>query len=118
MITESDRIIIRELAKQVRDLAADDVNQERIKRIREMHNLKTVRPPVWIEEIPWHEMDINGELIIHCETKAGQEMEWYFRCTLYRWKHIQADMVGAQDSRVVLRPLRRDNCCNGRSCKV
>jgi len=93
MVTAQDRAIIRELAKQVRDFAAEDVNRERIRRIRDMHGLKPVRPPVWIDEIPWHEMDINGELGLRCETKQGQEMEQFFRRVILRWKHFQADMV-------------------------
>ena len=93
MVTESDKTILRELAKRVRDLAALDVNKERVQRIRDMHSLKPVRPPVWIDEIPWHEMDIENELTLRCETKTGQEMEQFFRRILYRWKHIQADMV-------------------------
>lgn len=93
MITKEDKTIVRELAKQVRDLAALDVNKERIQRIRDMHSLKPVRPPVWIDEIPWHEMNINDELTPRCSTPEGREMEGHFRVILYRWKHIQADMV-------------------------
>jgi len=93
MVTKQEKVILRELATQVRDLAADEVNRERVRRIREMHSLKPVRPPVWIDEIPWHEMNINGELRQRCETEEGQYMEQFFRRILYRWKHIQADMV-------------------------
>ena len=93
MINNEEKAIIRELAKQVRDLASLDLNNERIKRIREMHSLKPVRPPVWIDEIPWHEMDIDDELVLRCTDKEAQSMENYFRRILYRWKYIQADMV-------------------------
>ncbi|MCL2835094.1 MAG: hypothetical protein FWD78_18145, partial [Treponema sp.] len=93
MITNHEKSLLRELAMQVRDLAAQDVNRERKRRIRDMHSLKPVRPPVWIDEIPWHEMDINGELVLHCETEGACKMEQQFRRTLYRWKYIQADMV-------------------------
>jgi hypothetical protein len=58
-----------------------------------MHNLKPVRPPVWIDEIPWHEMDIDNELAPRCTAVEAQGMEAHFRRILYRWKHIQADMV-------------------------
>jgi hypothetical protein len=74
-------------------LAADDVNRQRIKRSRDLHNLKPVRPLVWIDEIPWHEMDIKGELILHCESEQARQIEQHFRRVLYRWKYIQADMV-------------------------
>jgi hypothetical protein len=93
MITGQDKKALRELAKQVWDIAAEQVNRDRIRRIRDMHSLKPVRPPVWINEIPWHEMDINGELTLRCETEEARNMEWRFREVLYRWKYIQADMV-------------------------
>jgi hypothetical protein len=93
MVTAQDKSILRELAKQVRDLAALDVNKERIARIRRMHGLKPGRPPVWIDEIPWHEMDIDGALGLRCESREGRNIEWHFRTILYRWKYIQVDMV-------------------------
>jgi hypothetical protein len=93
MVTVQDKSILRELAKQVMDLAALDINKERIARARAMHGLKTGRPLVWIDEIPWHEMDIDGALTLHCESKEGRNMEWHFRSILYRWKYIQVDMV-------------------------
>jgi hypothetical protein len=93
MITDKDKSILRELAKKQAELAAMEVNRERINRIRAMHSLKPVRPPVWIDEIPWHEMDIDGELQPRCESKEGQDMERGFRRTLFKWKYFQADMV-------------------------
>ena len=96
-MNNEDKNVIRELAKQVRDIAALDVNRERIKRIRDMHSLKPVRPPVWINEIPWHEMNIDDELTLRSTDKFAREMETHFRRIIYRWKHIQADMV-AEDA--------------------
>ena len=104
-IQSEEKNIIRELAKQVRDLAALDVNRERVRRIKDMHSLKPVRPPVWIDEIPWHEMDINGELTLHCASAEAQNMERYFRRILYRWKYIQADMV-VEDAFYIYRKYR------------
>jgi len=71
MVTAGDKAIVRELAKQVKDLAGDEVNKKRIARSRAMHSLKPGRPLVWIDEIPWHEMDIDGALALRCETKEG-----------------------------------------------
>jgi hypothetical protein len=88
-----DKSILRELAKAYREISQDPVNQERVRRIRDMHNLKPVRPPVWIDEIPWHEMDIDRELALRCESEEAQGMERFFRMTLFRWKRFQADMV-------------------------
>jgi hypothetical protein len=58
-----------------------------------MHSLKTGRPLVWIDEIPWHEMDIDGALSLRCEDEEARKIETQFRRILYRWKYIQVDMV-------------------------
>jgi hypothetical protein len=97
MLTNKDKIILRDLARKQREMAALDVNRERIGRIKDMHNLIPVRPPVWIDEIPWHEMDIDGELALRCESEEGRKMEQYFRRVLFRWKYFQVDMV-AEDA--------------------
>ncbi len=93
MINKSDRIILRELAKKYAELAADDRNRERQNRIRNNNRLQSGRPIVWIDEIPWHEMDIDGQLALHCQTEAARAIETFFRRILYRWKYIQVDMV-------------------------
>jgi hypothetical protein len=93
MIPSQDRAILRELAKAYSELVAKDANKERIARIKAMHSLKAVRPPVWVEELPWHEMDIGGRLVLRCESEEGRRIEDHFRKTLYKWEFIQADMV-------------------------
>jgi hypothetical protein len=92
-ITPKDKKILRELAKQYAELVAKDVNRERIQRIRAMHSLNPVRPPVWIDEIPWHEMDIDRQLQLRCESNEAQILEQFFRRILFRWKYFQVDMV-------------------------
>ena len=92
-IAKKDRQILRELAKYQADLSSKDVNKERNRRIKDMHGLKPVRPPVWINEIPWHEMDINGELNLVCDSENARKIEESFRRIIFRWKYFQADMV-------------------------
>ncbi len=93
MISTSDRHILRELAKRHRELAAHEANAERVRRIRRINGLVPQRPIVWIDEIPWHEMDIDGELRLRCEGEQARRVEDYFRRVQFRWKHFQADMV-------------------------
>jgi hypothetical protein len=88
-----DKRILRELAKACAELAAHPANAERERRIRDMHGLTPVRPPVWVDEIPWHEMDVGGQLAERCETAPARDMERYFRRLLFRWKYFQADMI-------------------------
>ncbi|MFP3043724.1 hypothetical protein LQZ19_18085 [Treponema primitia] len=92
-ISKEDRGILRELAKKYAELAADPVNNERISRMREVNDLKPVRPPVWVDELPWHELDIDNQLVLHCQSEEAKILEEYFRQTLFRWKYFQADMV-------------------------
>ena len=91
--TPKDREILRELAKQCAALAALPTQQERYIRGRDINDLKPRRPMVWLDEIPWHEMDINGNLKLTCEDKFARQMEQTFRRLLYRWEYIQGDMV-------------------------
>ena len=59
-----------------------------------MNDLTTgLRPGVWIDEIPWHEMDIDHQLTLICEDSFARQMEQFFRRKLFQWKYFQADMV-------------------------
>jgi len=93
MVTKKDKAIIRELALQYKQLAEDPKCLERSKRIRKTNALEPVRPIVWIEELPWHELNIDGALDLHCEKPFAREMEQFFRRTLLKWEYFQADMV-------------------------
>ncbi|MCL2479924.1 MAG: hypothetical protein FWF22_10500 [Treponema sp.] len=96
-ITVNEKSILRELAKRYAEIAADKSNTERIARIRKINGLTPQRPPVWIDEIPWHEMDIDGQLTLQCRNPQARNMEFFFRSALFRWKYFQADMV-AEDT--------------------
>lgn len=88
-----DTLLLRDLAKEYMEKANDPVNAGRVARIRRTNGLTPDRPAVWIDEIPWNEMDIDGELTLRCEDAFAREIEWTLRKALYRWKHIQADTV-------------------------
>jgi uroporphyrinogen-III decarboxylase len=93
MITSQDRNIIRELAKLYVEKAAEPVNAERKQRIIDMHSLQQVRPPVWIDELPWHEMNFDGKLDCYCEDKEARDIELHFRKKLMQWEYFQVDTV-------------------------
>ena len=94
MAITKDQELLRELAKQYRELAEQDVNRERRDRLRAVNDLHTgLRPGVWLDELPWHELDADGSLTLRCEDSFARQMEQFFRRALFRWKHFQADMV-------------------------
>ena len=96
-ISMKEKQTLQELAKAYAELAAHPAQEERRVRAQEINDLTPRRPIVWLDELPWHEMDIDGALTLTCESPEAREMEWHFRSNLYRWKYIQADTVFANE---------------------
>ena len=92
-VNEKDRHILRELARQVAQIAALPVQRETISLWKALNSLKPIRPMVMIDQIPWHEMDVDGELALQTEGDFCRGAETSLRETLYRWKHMRADMA-------------------------
>ncbi|MCL2709142.1 MAG: hypothetical protein FWF03_08520, partial [Defluviitaleaceae bacterium] len=92
-ISKDERHTLRELAKRSMELASLPLQAERKARAKDINDLKRRRPIVWLNEIPWHEMDIDGKLVCVCEDAFARGIERHFRQTLYRWEYIQADTV-------------------------
>lgn len=92
-ITHRDKAILRELARRVAEIAALPVQQETIALWKALNRLQPVRPMALIDQIPWHEMDVDGELALQTEDAFCRDLETQLRRTLYRWKHLRVDMV-------------------------
>jgi len=93
LVSKKDRDTLRELAKRVAEIAALPVQQEKISLWKASNDLKPIRPMVMIDQIPWHEMEVDGELALQTEDDFGRRIETVLRRTLYRWKYMRADMV-------------------------
>lgn len=93
MSIQNEITLIRDLAKRYVEIAFQDENRERRERCRKVNDLIPQRPPVWIDEIPWNEMDIDGKLKNQCTDPFLKEMETFFRRNLYRYEYIKADTV-------------------------
>ena len=92
-VRQKDRAILKELAGQVAEIAALPVQQETISLWKALNGLRPVRAMVMIDQISWHEMDVDAELALQTEDPFCQGIETQLRRTLYRWKHMRADMV-------------------------
>ena len=92
-MSNKDRNILKELAGQVAEIAALPVQQKTISLWKALNGLKPVRAMVMIDQIPWHEMDVDGELALQSEDGFCRGIETQLRRTLYCWKHMRADMV-------------------------
>lgn len=96
----TDKQIIRELAKKYMELACSEEQAAANRRMRDTNDLKIVRPPVFLDEIPWYQMDIDGDLTCLCQDPKAREMEGHLRRHLYLRKYFKADAIMAPYYRV------------------
>ena len=87
-----DKQIIRELAKRYMELATSEKQIKANKRMKDTNDLKVVRPPVLIDEIPWHELACD-ELTLRCEDGRARHAESVMRTALYRKNHFKCDVI-------------------------
>ena len=89
----SDKETLRRLAEELAAAAALPVHREKAALWTKLIDLQSVRPMVWINEIPWHEMNVDDELTLKCTDPWARSREEHLRRTLYQWKHMPADMI-------------------------
>jgi hypothetical protein len=92
-LTQADKNILRALASEVATIAQLPVHQEKAKLWQALNDLKPVRPMVWLNEVCWHEMNVNDELTLRCEHPWAQDQERELRRLLYQWCHMPCDMI-------------------------
>jgi len=92
-ISKEDREIIKKLAYRKAEIAAKSIQQEKISLWKKLNTLKQVRPLIWINEIPWHEMNYDDELTLQTSTEFTRFLETRLRRVIYCWEHMPVDMV-------------------------
>lgn len=93
-LTPSDREILRPLAEQYAAAAAQPVHREKAELWRALNDLRSVRPMVWITELPWHEFsEQSDELRLGCREPWARGVELELRRQLYLWRHMPVDMI-------------------------
>ena len=83
-----DEQILRELVKEYREAALSDKNQKKKEMHIALNDLKMTKPVLLIDELPWHELNNEGELTCLCQDPYLREIETYLRQMLYRYRHI------------------------------
>ena len=89
----SDKRALRELGQRLATYAALPVQDAKADMWRALNGLRQVKPMVWIDEIPWHEMGVDDELTLRTTTEWSRYHEWELRKLIYQWEHMPADMV-------------------------
>jgi len=89
----NDIDILRVLGEQLARIATLPVQDEKKAMWRALNGLRDVRPMVCLDQLPWHELNIDDELTLQCEDPFLRSLEQDIRRLLYKWKHFPADMV-------------------------
>lgn len=89
----NDAKILRSLAYDYSKIANNFRNAENIRLHTAVNDLKQIRPVVLIDELPWHEMNIDNELTLQCTDSYLREIEWFLRSNIYKNKYMPADMI-------------------------
>jgi hypothetical protein len=66
--TSEDRQSLRELGKEVAESGSLPVQEEKKQLWSRLNRLKPTRPLVWLNDICWHELDVEGELRLRTST--------------------------------------------------
>jgi hypothetical protein len=88
-----DYTILRELAKQTAEIAAQEKQNETRCLWRRLNKRDAARPMVMIDQICWHEMNTDDELTLQCQDKELRGWENALRQQLYQWRHFPVDSV-------------------------
>ncbi|HOV94608.1 MAG TPA: hypothetical protein PLT87_06995 [Spirochaetales bacterium] len=92
-LSNKEKDVLRRLTDEIAGIAALPVHKEKAVLWRKLNDLEPERPMVWINEIPWHEMNVNDELTLQCQDPWARDLETKLRRAIYQWKHMPADMV-------------------------
>ena len=88
-----DDQILRELGRKVAEIAALPVQQEKKALWTANNDLHPVRPMVYMDQLPWFELNTAQEMKLQCEDPFLRGIEQELRMLLYRWNHFPCDMV-------------------------
>lgn len=92
-LSENEKSILRNLAEELSRIAALPAQKEKARLWQKLNDLDSERPMVWINELPWNELNVNDELTLRCEHEWAKQHEYDLRKTIYQWNHLPADMV-------------------------
>lgn len=84
---------LRTLAAKYMGYALSEKNNEKRELWRALNHGKMQKPMITIDQMPWHELDVDGSLKCTVEHPYFRGIEWNLRSEIYKWEHLPADMV-------------------------
>ncbi|MDY6877231.1 MAG: hypothetical protein SWK90_13650 [Chloroflexota bacterium] len=92
MISSRERNLLRDLARQVADIAALPIQAERRELWKKHNSLQPVRPMILVfPEGSWYELLPQNDLV--CESEEMRWIEWMLRMRIYYHQHFPDDTV-------------------------
>lgn len=92
-LTKKDTETLRTLAAQYMEYASLPVQEEKRKLWVALNGRHMQKPMVTIDQIPWHEMDVDGSLKCQIADPYWRKVEDTLRKKIHQWKYFPADMV-------------------------
>jgi hypothetical protein len=93
-IDDHDVSILKGLAERISRIAELPVQKYNRELWRGVNDLKKKTAVIIkFDEVPWTEMNVNGELDLKTADKFAQSIETHLLCMLYQWEHMRCDMV-------------------------
>ena len=92
-ISTKDRQVLRSLGEALSEIASDPIHKEKARLWTKVNDRQSARPVVWINELPWHELNVDDELTLRCTGTWAMDLERRLRGEIYQWRHMPADMV-------------------------
>lgn len=92
-LKKEEIVALRALAHEYMEIASLPVQREKMELWKSFNRHDNTRPMVLIDQLPWNELNNNGELTCVCEDPFLQKIESSLRQTIYKWKHFPVDMV-------------------------
>lgn len=92
-LSENERTVLKKLGEQITEISKHPSHKEKAGLWTDLNDLKSQRPMVWINEVPWHEMNVDDELTLRCKGTWARNLEDKMRKTVYQWNHMRGDMI-------------------------
>jgi len=92
-ITQNEKEVLRKLASRYMEIANLPVQREKMELWKALNRGKMQRPMVVLDQLPWHELNNEGDLTILSQNSFCRGLEWDLRSTIYKWEHFPVDMV-------------------------
>lgn len=93
VIVNNDVTILRELASCYAQISNSVEQKDLWKLHAAVNDLSPERSIVLIDEIPWHELNVDGFLTLQCQDPEFRSVENFLRKTIFQYKYFSGDMI-------------------------